>query len=680
MSAEFAEQSSRSSVLRPATPATLPVAAAMLWLGALVASAGPWLDQLDPATLLWAFWTFNEDNYASVLAHFSWAPRVSMAIVIGCGLGLAGAVTQQILGNPLASPTTLGVEAGGQFGITVATMFFPALLAFSPDLVAVAGGLLAIGLVIALTWRLGFSPVTVILAGLVITFFLGAVNMAFLLLKGEWLGNLFIWGAGSLVQNNWQPFIELWPRVLVLAVLMLLLMRPLQVMQLGQASATSLGAKVGLVRVLALLLVVLMSATVVSRVGVVAFIGLAAPVLARLLGARSLGERLLWSCLLGGGLLLLADTLAHWSSTWGDGSLVPTGTTTALIGGPIILLALQGFKNTHHMPGQASGPAGFLPGRQPVTLIAGILVVLLTLTAGLSMSWSPGLEGWNWTAPAQWDQAWVWRGPRLLAAILAGVSLGLAGTLIQRMTGNAMASPEMLGISGGAAVVMVLMVLSGVDMGRAGQLGGATLGAAAALALLILLARKHNFAGNQLLLGGLALYVFMDAGLRLVMASGGTVASQLLNWMYGSTWLVAETEALGLLVLIVGIAITLLLVVRPLTILPLGETAASSLGLPVARARLLLLLLAALLTAAATVVIGPLSFVGLIAPHLARVLGQQTVGRQLVVAALAGGLLLGVADYLSRVVVYPGQLPAGLLAALVGGVYFLWGLSRHGRA
>ncbi len=139
-----------------------------------------------------------------VLAHFSWAPRVSIAILIGCALGLAGAVTQQVLGNPLASPTTLGVEAGGQFGVTVATLFAPGLLAFSPDLAAVTGGLLAIGLVILLTWRLGFSPVTVILAGLaVVTFFSGAINMAFLLLKVNGSGNLFIWGAGSLVQNNW---------------------------------------------------------------------------------------------------------------------------------------------------------------------------------------------------------------------------------------------------------------------------------------------------------------------------------------------------------------------------------------------------------------------------------------------------------------------------------------------
>lgn len=663
----------------PNLPGKLPVLAILLWLGALAASALPWLRELDPLSVIAAFWTFDGSNYSSVLAHFSWAPRVSIAMLIGCGLGLAGAVTQQVLGNPLASPTTLGVEAGAQFGVTLATLFAPAMLAFSQDMVAVAGGLLAIGMVITLTWRLGFSPVTVILAGLVITFFMGALNMAFMLLKGEWLGNLFIWGAGSLVQNSWQPFLDLWPRVLILAAALVLLMRPLQLLQLGQTSASSLGARVGLVRILALFLVVLMSATVVSRVGVVAFVGLAAPVLARLLGARTMLQRLLWSTLLGGGLLLLADTGAHWASTWGDGSLVPTGTATALIGGPIILLALQGFKNTHHMPGQDSNPGAFQPKRRPLLMTGSVLLALVLATFWVSMGWSPGLQEWAWTPMSDWDEAWLWRGPRLLAATLAGVCLGLAGCLIQRMTSNVMASPELLGISGGAALVMVLLVLTGTEIGRAGQLGAATLGAACALGLLLLLARRHHFASNQLLLGGLALYVFMDSGLRLVMASGGTVAAKLLSWMYGATWLVSETEAIALLAMTIVISAVLYVTVKPLTLLGLGTTSAASLGLKVDRARLGVLLLAAVLTAAATVVIGPLSFVGLIAPHLARVLGQQTVGRQMVVSALAGGLLLALADYLSRIVIFPGQLPAGLLAALVGGIYFLWGLSRHGR-
>ncbi len=665
---------------RPAAlPGKLILVAALLWLASLAASTLPWLTQLDPVTLVSAFWSFDADNYTSVLAHFSWAPRLAMAVLIGCGLGLAGTVTQQVLGNPLASPSTLGVEAGAQFGITVATLFVPAILAFSPDLAALCGGLLAIGLVLALTWRLGFSPVSVILAGLVITFFMGAVNMAFLLLKGEWLGNLFIWGAGSLVQNGWGSFLDLAPRILVLGLALALLMRPLQLLQLGQASASALGVRTGLMRMLALALVVLMSATVVSRVGVIAFIGLAAPVLARLLGARTSGQRMLWSTLLGGALLLLADTLAQWASTWGNGALVPTGTTTALIGGPVILMALRGFRNDRHMPVQAPGPAS-LPGtRRSLWITAAVLITLLALTCAISMGWSPGLQHWSWTPLSHWDQAWTWRGPRLLAATLAGVALGLAGTLIQRMTGNAMASPEMLGISGGAALAMVLVVLSGMDIARGGQLAAATVGAGAALWLLIMLSRRHGFAGNQLLLGGMALYVFMDSGLRLLMASGGSQAAQLLSWMYGSTWLVSESEALALLGVVVLVCTGLILVIRPLTILPLGDTLASSLGLPVARTRLGLLVLAAILTASATVVIGPLSFVGLMAPHLARVLGQPTAGRQLLTAALAGGLLLALADYLSRVVIFPGQLPAGLLAALVGGLYFLWGMTRHGR-
>ncbi len=127
-----AAESALHTASRPEIPARLPIAVALLWLTAFSASALPWFDQLHFSQLLAAFWTFDGNQYASVLAHFSWAPRVSIAILIGCALGLAGAVTQQVLGNPLASPTTLGgVEAGGQFGVTFATLFAPGLLAFS---------------------------------------------------------------------------------------------------------------------------------------------------------------------------------------------------------------------------------------------------------------------------------------------------------------------------------------------------------------------------------------------------------------------------------------------------------------------------------------------------------------------------------------------------------------------
>ncbi|MBS3804528.1 MAG: Fe(3+)-hydroxamate ABC transporter permease FhuB [Oleiphilaceae bacterium] len=657
----------------------LPVVAVLLWSLALAGAVLPWLDQLNLSGLLQAFWSVNTDDYQQVVLRYSWAPRFAMAILIGFGLGLAGAVLQQVLGNPLASPTTLGVEAGAQFSIGVATLYAPALLAFSPDLTAVAGGLMAAGLVVALTRKLGFSPVTVILAGLVISFFLGALNAALMLLHGDYLSNLFIWGAGSLVQNDWSQFQDLWPRVVIIGIALVMLMKPLQLLQLGSESARSLGINVGVLRLAALLLVVLMTASVVSRVGVVAFIGLAAPVLARLLGARTLGQKLLWSTLLGGGLLLLADTFAQWATVWAEGTLVPTGTATALIGGPVILLALRGMRNNRHMPGESAGPAHFLPRRRPLknTLLAAAAALLMIVI--LALGWSPGLEAWHWTPPWEWPQVWDWRGPRLLAAIAAGVALGLAGTIVQRLTGNVMASPEVLGISGGAALVMVVLILLGINPGRTVQLLAGAIGGAAVLGFLLLLSRQHRFAGHQLLLGGVAIYVFMDAGLRLVMAGGGTEAIRLLSWMSGSTWLVSGPEALALAGVTAVLAALAAMGRRALVLLPLGEGSATALGLSVAKARLLLLLLAAFLTAAATVIIGPLSFVGLMAPHLARVLGQQTVGRQLVMAAVVGAVLLALADYLARVLIFPNQLPAGLLAALIGGGYFLWGLSRHGK-
>ncbi|WP_166268769.1 Fe(3+)-hydroxamate ABC transporter permease FhuB [Marinobacter caseinilyticus] len=655
----------------------LPVATAILWAVALAGASLPWLGQVPLSALWQAFSAADSTDYRQILLHYSWAPRFAMAIVIGFGLGLAGATLQQVLGNPLASPSTLGVASGAQLALAVATLYAPSVLAFSADLIALAGGLLAAGLVVALTCKMGFSPVTVILAGLVISFFLGALNAALLLFHGEYLGNLFIWGAGSLVQNDWSQFVDLWPRVVVLGLALVLLIKPLQLLQLGAGSAHALGARVAVVRLLALFLVVLMTASVVSRVGVVAFVGLAAPVLARLLGARTLRQKLFWSTLLGGALLLLADTLAQWATTWTAGSLVPTGAATALIGGPVILLALNGLRNNRHMPGDEPGPAPLVLARRPLPTTLWVMSFMLVAIVTLAIGWSPGLDGWHWTPPTDWAQVWHWRGPRLLAAIAAGVALGLAGTVIQRLTGNVMASPEVLGISGGAGMAMVLLTLFGLHLGRPGQLLAGTAGGMTVLLLLLALSRRHTFAGHPLLLGGVAIYVFMDAGLRLVLAGGGSDAVALLNWMSGSTWLVTNAEALALAAATLLLGALTVTGRRALTLLPLGHSTAAALGLNVARARLRLMVLAAALTAAATMVIGPLSFVGLMAPHLARVLGQQTVGRQLMVAALAGAMLMALADYLARVLLFPNQLPAGLLAALVGGVYFLWGLSRH---
>jgi iron complex transport system permease protein len=132
-----------------------------------------------------------------------------------------------------------------------------------------------------------------------------------------------------------------------------------------------------------------------------------------------------------------------------------------------------------------------------------------------------------------------------------------------------------------------------------------------------------------------------------------------------------------------AIAVPLLLVTpffsRPLDILPLGEETSRGLGIDLGLARLALMMLAAFLTAASVLAVGPLTFAGLVGPHLARALGLRRAFEQLIGAALIGATLMVSADWLGRIVIFPFQLPAGLVAALIGVPYLIWHLMRRGR-
>lgn len=197
------------------------------------------------------------------------------------------------------------------------------------------------------------------------------------------------------------------------------------------------------------------------------------------------------------------------------------------------------------------------------------------------------------------------------------------------------------------------------------------------LLALLLLSRRGGFSPQRLLLGGIALSALLDAGIRMVLAMGDPQAVVLLNWLAGSTWLSGRTDAVALTLIAPVLMLLTLLTTRWLDVLPLGDSTSRSVGLPLAPARLVLLLLAALMTAAATLVVGPLSFVGLMAPHVARMLGYQRALPQLLAAFVIGSLLMLWADWLARSLLYPYELPAGLVATLIGGGYFLARLYRQ---
>lgn len=621
-----------------------------------------------------AFWSPDIDSIEQMIFHYSLLPRLAIALLVGAGLGLVGVLFQQVLRNPLAEPTTLGVATGAQLGITLTTLWaIPGAMA--TQFAALAGACVVGALVFGVAWGKRLSPVTLILAGLVVSLYCGAINQLMVIFHHDQLQSMFLWSTGTLTQTDWSGVQRLWPQLLGGVMLTLLLLRPMTLMGLDDGVARNLGLALSLARLAALSLAIVLSAMLVNAVGIIGFIGLFAPLLAKMLGARRLLARLMLAPLIGALILWLSDQTILWlTRVWME---VSTGSVTALIGAPLLLWLLPRLRSMSAPAMNASDRVA--AERQHVLSFALAGGVVLLLAVFVALSFGRDAHGWNWASGALLDELMPWRWPRILAALIAGVMLAVAGCIIQRLTGNPMASPEVLGISSGAAfgVVLMLFLVPGNAFGW--LLPAGSIGAAATLLIIMVAAARGGFSPHRMLLAGMALSTAFTMLLMMLQASGDPRMAGVLTWISGSTYNASEEQVVR-----TGIVMVILLAITPLcrrwlTILPLGGETARAVGIALTPSRVGLLLLAACLTATATMTIGPLSFVGLMAPHIARMLGFRRTMPHMIMSALAGGILLVFADWCGRMVLFPYQIPAGLLSTFIGAPYFIYLLRKQSR-
>ncbi|WP_209792703.1 Fe(3+)-hydroxamate ABC transporter permease FhuB [Ensifer adhaerens] len=613
-----------------------------------------------------AIWAADGGDVPSLLFVYSHLPRIAISILAGAALGLAGTLLQQVLRNPLAEPTTLGISTGAQLALVIALLWQPWLLDHGRETVAIAGALLAAAAVFAVARSGQSSPLSLVMAGLVVNMTLGAISGVAVLYNHEYLSELFVWQSGRLEQSGWSQVLFLAPRLACAFIVSLLLTRPLALMELGDEGAQSLGLRMAGFRPVALLVAVALSASVVAAVGVIAFVGLAVPTLVSLAGARRLKERLLWAPAFGGSLLWLADQLVQQVAI--GNTTLPTGVATALLGAPLLLVLLPGLRNAAAPPAVSFAAARRLD-RPWLAVSMGLAVLGLALLGALAVGKTMG--GWTVAGGDAADFVARWRGARVLAALSAGTLLGLAGTMIQRMTGNALASPEILGISSGASLGAIALTVVLPGFGLASLTAATTASAGLTLIIMLAVSRTTEFSPQRLILAGVALGTFVAALSEMLIATGGSSRTFLLSWMSGSTYRVTWDTAIAAACIATVSLFASPLFARWLDVLPLGESSARSLGMNIGQARGCIAVACALMTAGATIVIGPLSFVGLVAPHLARAVGISRALPHLVAAAIAGSTIMVLADWLGRLLIFPWQIPAGLLAALVGGPYFL---------
>lgn len=285
----------------------------------------------------------------------------------------------------------------------------------------------------------------------------------------------------------------------------------------------------------------------------------------------------------------------------------------------------------------------------------------------LGRTWSPSAE----------TIVWDLRVPRVLTSMVVGTALAVAGATFQGLLRNPLADPYVLGTASGAALgaaIAVLLPIRFVILGFGLLQGLAFLGALASIYTVYRLSRIGGLSPlTSLLLTGYAVGSLLAAGLAMAMYLSGTALRQIFSYLLGGFDTASWPQLAGTLPLVVVGCTLILLRARSLNGLLLGEEAAAHLGIDVGRERAILLALASLVTAAAVAVSGLIGFIGLVVPHVVRLIVGPSARLVLPLSALGGAILLAFADVVAR---SAGEIPVGIVTALIGAPFFIVLLRR----
>jgi iron complex transport system permease protein len=303
-------------------------------------------------------------------------------------------------------------------------------------------------------------------------------------------------------------------------------------------------------------------------------------------------------------------------------------------------------------------------------LFAAGLVVILILAITLSL----------FTGAAANESVILWniRAPRILAAVIVGAGLSVAGVLLQGALRNPLADPALVGVSAGAALGAVIGAAVGIGYNSALASVFAIIGAIVAMAVVVWIARTQGrIEVVTVLLGGIAITAFASALVAILISTSDIAGARSVSfWTTGSFALANWSGVIAMApAVVVGLGIALW-VAPSLNVLSLGDNAAYASGIEVRKTRVWALLAAVLLTGAGVAVVGIIAFVGLLVPHAVRLIIGPSHRQLMLVSAIAGALVLVLADTVARIAISPVELPVGAVTAIVGAPLFLLLVAR----
>lgn len=636
-------------------------------------------------------WMLGEaDSRVGDVLVSSRLPRMLAGLVVGVALGSAGALFQSLARNALAAPDTLAVNTGAWFVLTLGAALGITVPLLGEGLLAFVGGLLAAGLVLLLAGGGGASTTRLILAGSALTLALSSATGMLLILFDQETSGLFAWGSGSLTQLDLDGVARIGPVVVVGLAAALLLSRRLDLLALGDDTARVLGVRVVATRVVGTLLAVLLAASAVALAGPLGFIGLCAPALVRLAGRVAPVLRrhvvLLPASGLAGAIIVLAAECVMRTLLGAEGALtVPTGVATTLLGAAVLIAMARRASDAGPTRRPAAARTGGHHSRLRFVLVTSLLVgvlvaaALLGLMAGYTWLLTGDLVNWaRGAAVPVVEFAMDERTPRVAAALAGGAALALAGTVVQAVCRNPLAEPGLLGITGGAGLGAVVLVVSTAGVVSTTAMSvHAAVGALVAFSFVYGLAWRGGLDSDRLVLIGIGMWFGTTAlTTMLIIRANPFDTPRIFTWLSGSTYERSWGQVVPVAVALLVALPLAWLVHRELDLLAVDDDTPRVVGVRLEAVRVAVLAGAAVLTSTAVAAVGVVGFVGLVAPHAARALVAGRHARVVPVAVLLGAVLLSLADTFGRSVIAPAQVPAGLVVAVIGAPYFVWLLHR----
>lgn len=311
----------------------------------------------------------------------------------------------------------------------------------------------------------------------------------------------------------------------------------------------------------------------------------------------------------------------------------------------------------------------------PIIIVTLTGVLLISMASAVALGPSGISPGSLFSSDNAWMILWEIRLPRVIAAALVGCALAVAGTAMQGLFRNPMADPYIIGTSSGGALGATIAIVLFAGTGRPVL---AFIGAMVATFTVYFVARKGGkIPIETLLLSGVALSTLLSALLSFLMYTAGRSLHQIMFWLMGGFWNISWNDVFAALPILIGVA-GIYLFARDLNILALNEEDATHLGVNVERVKRILLALSAFLAGIAVSIAGSIGFVGLITPHVMRLIVGPDHRVLFPAAALAGAILLVWADTLTRT--FTSDMPVGIITACFGAPFFIYLLRSRMKA